>query len=323
MKTDHPFKIALDEFPEEILSTLLDRKVLKVEAEKPEIIRPSYAFNLDSLNKVTFEDGEERHAQVEFQGRGSRKAMALRMFNYLAATLYMKNVQDLPIDLIVVYVEKGTGADDTGIHTFGSPVIAQIKYKVLRLWQEDAQQWAQQENPAALSLIGQTHFRSKQEERQIVKATFHKLLEFPDREKRITLLLMLLQDKELSEEVTQMAQQYGLAMDTPFIKNLIQIGVNQGVERGLLQGRQEGRQKGEIEGRVQEREAMHELLQRNILETIATRFDETVNLKALLPQLEKLSVAQLVKALSQANITPDVAAFRGWLEQHNNQPPPT
>lgn len=253
MHTDHPFKIALDEFPEDVTSLLLGQPVLKAEPEKTDFLRSSYEYRLDAFLKVTLENQQQCYVHIEFQGKGTKIPMAIRMLNYLALICHHKAQQKLPIYLIVVYVEEGTGSHDTGMHDFGDPSVAQLQYKVIHLWKQDAKAWLETSNPAAFSLIGQTHFDDAQEAKALVSAAFRKLLTFPDREKRIHILLMLLRDKELSKEIEKMAQQYGLMMDTPYIQELISLGREQGI--------QQGRELAFLEARVQ---AMLELLRAHI-----------------------------------------------------------
>jgi hypothetical protein len=114
--TDNPLKQLVSAFPTDFASWLLNAPV--VDATPHNVELPADSLSIDQLYDVGLEDGRHVLLHLEFQGRGSREPMPLRMLAY-RARLMTRHQRD--IMSVVIYVGQGAGADDTGVYTVHGP----------------------------------------------------------------------------------------------------------------------------------------------------------------------------------------------------------
>jgi len=140
---------------------------------------------------------------------------------------YMTRIADAEPDLdlfsVVFYVGQGAGAADTGEYQVNGPdgtASIKWKYKVVHLWKMQAQDLLALQRPGLLPLIGQTQIDDPQ---TVIPQVVGQLNQIEDEELKQRLLsglLALVDDKEIATMVEKLIEQEGLLMDTPFLRRL-------------------------------------------------------------------------------------------------------
>jgi len=86
---------------------------------------PAATMAVDQVFQVILADGRALLLHLEFQGRRSHVPMPWRMLEYMPRLAYTYRSG---LESVVVYIGRGAGADDTGIHQVngleGTPVLA-------------------------------------------------------------------------------------------------------------------------------------------------------------------------------------------------------
>lgn len=302
-------KMAVRYYPEDFCSWVLGEKVIKASFQDKEFARDPKKYFLDSLLEVTTATGQERLVHIEFQSAGNPTPMVVRMLMYFAMLTEYYGTVTIPIDIIVIYIGKGVGKNDTGDHVLGMPQIGNFTYRVIHLWQYDAADILASDHPTLLSLIGQSNFSNPLRE---VTAAFEKITALEDektRENLMHVLMMLLPDKDLLERIMKMAQDY--AIDTPYmqmIREEKEAEFARGIQLGRNEGREEGLAKGLEEGRRQERELM-------TLEFLNQRFDlDSATITLLRGHFATLNMEKLVRVSSTLMMTKDEQEFKQLLK---------
>lgn len=342
MKTDSPLKLAVRYNPEDFCSWVLGEEVVEATFQDRELARDPKKYFLDSLLKVITAKGQERLVHIEFQGANSHIPMGVRMLMYFAMLAEYYGKLTIPIDIVVIYVGKGAGRNDTGDHTLGLPQLGTFSYRVIHLWQYEAADILASDHPTLLSLIGQSKFSDAQQE---VEAAFEKIVTLSDAETRENLthvLTMLLPEKKLVERIITMATEYGLLMDTPYMQMIRQekerlrqekerekeaefargmalgkdAGWQKGRQEGIAEGREEGHKEGISRGREEgQKEGSAAARRHDIIDILQTRFG--IGAQASQSVLERLSILSnpiLADTLRYAVTCKDMDSFTTWLD---------
>jgi len=268
-QTDTPLKLLLREFAPDFAAWLLDVSEAEVHRVQPlNIELPVGAVRSDTVFRVTLADGRVTLLHVEFQGRRSESPMPLRMLDYISRLAQRESGY---LCSAVLYVGDGAGANDEGTHEIdcpnGAPTLAWC-YRVIRLWQMQADDLLALGRPALLALIGQTRI---EEPERVLPQVMDTIGQTSDEEKRIRLLAALtslMRDEEVLEMAEQMirAIDRDLMLDTPFLRRIRERERAEGRTEGRTEGRIEGRAEGQIEGQIEE-------LTEAILEVLTARLD--------------------------------------------------
>jgi hypothetical protein len=252
----------------------------------------------DQVFLVRLADGRTVVLHIEFQGRTSHKPMHLRLLDYMARLT--DEYRDLDIYHVVIYVGHGAGRHDTGQHQATAPdgsVRLAWTYRVIRLWEMDAEQVLALGRPALLALVGQTRITQPEVVLPQVIDTF-KIV--PDREQQYRLFnafVDLMSDEELLTMVEKMLENEELLIDTPFLRRLRRER-EQGHEEGLMEG---------VRG--------------DILDILQIRLnppaEQTQQMTAALNQItDEASLRILLRAVVQAE---NLAAFQAVLDEQRQQ----
>lgn len=317
MKTDTPMKMAVRYYPEDFCSWVLGEKIIEASFQDKEFARNPKKYFLDSLLEVVTAKGQKRLVHIEFQSAGNPTPMAVRMLMYFAMLAEYYGTVALPIDIIVIYIGKGVGKNDTGDHALGVPQLGNFSYRVIHLWQYDAADILASDHPTLLSLIGQSKFSNPTQE---VTAAFKKIAALDDaktRENLTDVLMMLLPEGMLLERIIKMAQDY--AIDTPYMRMIRDMEImREEREAELSRARERSRDEGFEEGREEGRQEGSSFARRgDIIDILQARFGiNEEDSQAIARRLLDLSAPVLAQVLIQAATCPDKESFMQLLIGH-------
>jgi predicted transposase YdaD len=305
--TDSPLKEFVTMFITEIAAWLLQAEVRQVEARPEELRLPNDPVYSDLIFFVTLANGRTALLHIEFQGRRSHRPMRLRLLDYM--TRLILRYPDLEMLHVVIYVGKGAGRDDTGVHQVYRPdgaVSIQWNYQVVRLWEMEAEEVLAWNQPALLPLVGQMRIPDPTTLVPEVIRRIQAVAEEASRRRLFLALVSLTENEEVLAMIEQFIEEEGVLLDTPFLRKLRR----EGWEEGHQEGREEGREEGHREGREEERSRM-------VHRTVLLRFG------AVPPDLEAhlrgLSLDELDALFVAALTVPSLEAFRAHLPaQHGN-----
>ncbi len=307
-QTDTPFKLLVSEFALDFATWLLDVDDADVRHVQPlNIELPAGALRIDTVFRVTLADGRVTLLHVEFQSRRSERPMPLRMLDYLSR-LAQQGAGYLCS--AVLYVGDGAGANDEGSHQLECPdggLTLAWRYRVVRLWQMQAEELLGLGRPALLALIGQTRI---EEPERVLPQVITTIQQTPDEGERVRLfaaLTSLMRDEEVLEMTERLLEaiDHGLMMDTPFLRRIREEARVEGRTAGRAEGQTEGRVEGRVEGLIEA-----------ILEVLTTHPDISVQTyRQLEYQLSTITDPGRLRNLLQAAIrAADVADFERALE---------
>lgn len=296
-KTDNPLKQLITTFITDFAIWLLGPDVRQVVSRAGELPTDLDPIRSDQVFEVTRDDGRTAMLHLEFQGRRSHKPMHLRLLDYMTrmTTVY----RDVELYNIVIYVGRGAGRDDTGVHETrraDGGIALFWSYQVIHLWQMDAEELVALGRPAWLALVGQTRMQQPETVLPQVLAAFKTVTDAELQHKLLTTFLALIDDKEILTMVKQLIadDEDELLLDTPFLQE-------------LRAEREEGREEGVIT-----------TLRRNILDAVLIRFHppEAVA-EAVTATLATLTDEAVLHTLFVAAIqVGDMAAFQAVLATH-------
>jgi len=275
-QTDTPFKRLVNEFALDFAAWLLNVSDADVHHVQPlNIELPAGAVRTDTIFRVTLADGRVTLLHVEFQGRRSERPMPLRMLDYISRLTQQERGH---LCSAVIYVGDGAGADDKGTHQVDchdQGLTLAWRYRVIRLWQMQAEELLALDHPALLTLIGQTRIEEPERVLPQAIATIRQTSDEGERIRLLAALKSLMRDEEMLRMAEQLieAMDRGLMMDTPFLRRI----------------REEGRTEGQAEGEVRGRRA-------TILDILLTRFElshhAVQQFEVRIEQIESLTVLQ-------------------------------
>ena len=300
-QTDTHFKLLVSEFTLDFATWLLDVDEADVRhIQSLNIELPAGALRIDTVFRVTLADGRVTLLHVEFQSRRSERPMPLRMLDYLSRLAQQEAGY---LCSAVLYVGDGAGANDEGIHQLECPdggLTLAWRYRVVRLWQMQAEELLGLSRPALLALIGQTHI---EEPERVLPQVIATIQQTPDEEERVRLfaaLTSLMRDEEVLEMTERLVEaiDHGLMMDTPFLRRIREEARVEGRTVGWAEGQTEGRVEGRVEGLIEA-----------ILEVLTTHPDLSVQTyRQLEYQLSTITDPGRLRDLLQAAIRATVVA---------------
>lgn len=259
---------------------LLDAPVDLVEPLTVEL--PAEPIRADAVFRVQRQGGTTVVLHIEFQGRTSRPPMSWRMLDYMVR---LAQQYQLPIHSAVLYLDHGSGSQDTGRHEHlgadGSAVLAWT-YQVVHLWRMRAEDLLALGRRSLLPLVGLTKIERPAETMPQVMAAIHTEPDAARQQILLAQLFALLRD----EEVITMTQRLLSQEDLEELRRFPM----------LWRTYQEG-------GRQQARA--------DILEVLAARFDPPISEYYKVEQALALidDTARLSDLLRRALRVADLAAF--------------
>lgn len=271
--TDGLLKRLVSMFVVDFAAWLLGTPVRTAQALPSEL--PGTTAIADQVFQVTLADGRDILFHLEFQGRRSHLPMPWRMLDYMPRLAARHR---LAMENVVLYLGRGAGADDNGVHEVagldGSPVLA-WRYRVVRLWQMRAEDLLATGQVAPLILVGQTQITAPAETLAAVVTRMRQVAEGEQRVQLLAAMIALLPAEEMVKMVEHLLEEEDLLeeLNLPYLRRLrekalteghaqgVALGHAQGVAQGHAQGVTEGRAEGRAEGlRVGEAEILLRLL---------------------------------------------------------------
>ncbi len=233
--TDHELKKIFMERRHEFSEWMLEKELRDVTVEPTEQLPDEQATRPDLVFRVTTMDGRTIWLPIEFQGKTSKPPLPMRML-LTKTRLFRSHPKDL-ITGVVIYVGSRAGTNDTGMHHVygdnGEPTIT-WKYKVIRLWDMDAEQFLAQaqKHPFLLVLIGQTRIKDPS---KLVPQLIAQVKAIPDEKDQAEVLVyiqMLIHDRGILTMIQQHIETEGLFGDSPYLEQ-IRAAARQEVEEQL------------------------------------------------------------------------------------------
>ena len=235
-ETDNLLKRLVSMFVVDFASWLLGIPVRTAQALQSEL--PGTTAIADQVFQVTLADGRDILFHLEFQGRRSHLPMPWRMLDYMPRLAARHR---LAMENVVLYLGRGAGADDNGVHEVagldGSPVLA-WRYRVVRLWQMRAEDLLATGQVAPLVLVGQTQIAAPAETLAAVVARMRQVTERERRGHLLAAMVALLPAEEMVKMVEHVLEDEDLLeeLNLPYLRRLR--------DKALTEGRAEGRAEG-------------------------------------------------------------------------------
>jgi predicted transposase YdaD len=294
--TDSPLKQLLELSITDFAAWLLASEVR--EAYPLNVEFQTEAVRVDQLYHVTLDSGQATLLHIEFQGKSTHRPMKWRMLDYMARIAATE--RDLDLSSVVFYVGYGSGVRDSGSYQVNSPdgsVSLTWHYRVIRLWELEAETVLALGRPGLLPLIGQTRIN---EPERLFPQVIQQLQSTTDAEQQtrlLTTLLALVHDEEMANMVEKLIETEGVLLDTPFLRRIRQ------------ESREEGREEGQLSARRQ-----------SILDILVLRFNLAVPVyRAIEKVLSTVSdEAELEKLLAAAVTAQEVVEFQAALPKSNS-----
>ena len=212
---------------------------------------PGTTVAVDQVFQVTLANGRELLLHLEFQGRRSHEPMQWRMLEYMPRLAYTHR---LDLESVVMYSGRGAGADDTGIYQVngldGTPVLA-WRYRVIRLWQMQAEELMAARQVAPLALLGQTQIAQPEATLSAVVTRMRGVADDALRGHLLTAFLALLPDEEMISMVERLLDEDEWLLELPYLRRIRAESHAEGRREGEAEGRREGEAEGRREGEAE------------------------------------------------------------------------
>ena len=236
-ETDSLLKRLVSTFILDFASWLLDTAVQSARPLQSEL--PAVTVAVDQVFQVTLTDGRTLLVHIEFQGRRSHVPMPWRMLEYMPR---LASTYRLDMESVVLYIGRGAGADDTGLHEVhgldGTPVLA-WRYRVIRLWQMPAEALLMTPHVAPLALVGQMQLAQPEATLTAVVTRMRQVADIEQRRHLLTAFVALLPEEEMVRMVERLLEDDELLLELPYLQRIR--------EAGRAEGRETGRREGEAE----------------------------------------------------------------------------
>lgn len=152
-------------------------------------------------------------------------------------SLLKRLVSTFILDSVVMYIGRGAGADDTGIYQAngldGAPVLA-WRYRVIRLWQMQAEELMAVRQVAPLALLGQTQIARPEVILPEVVNRMRRVADVALRGHLLAALLALLPDEEMITMVDRLLEEDEWLLELPYQRRIRAEGRREGEAEVLL-----------------------------------------------------------------------------------------
>jgi len=229
--TDSPLKRLVTTFINDFAEWLLKSEVAFVTPQNIELHAHSDPIRADQIFTVSLADGRSVILHIEFQGRRTDVPMHLRELDSLSR-LALK-FRDLEIYSVVFYVGNGAGRHDTGSHQIKNPtagITLNWQYKVIRLWEMNAQELIDLCKPALLGLIGQTQITAPEVLLPKVVSMVKTVQDAEMQKRLLNETMLLINDEEILTMLENLIEADEVLEETPLMRRLR----TQGSEEGSL-----------------------------------------------------------------------------------------
>ena len=267
--TDHPLKVLVQRFGRDYAEWLLDTEVLSVEPINVELTTET--LRVDTLLRVVQANGAVILLHIEFQGRRSIPAMALRQLGYLAQLVITHGIET-KLRSVVFYTERHAGQNDAGLFQVEDGhgnITLEWRYAPILLWQMSGEELLKTGRPALLPLISLTRADDLPRVLPEVVAIVRHQADDELRTRLFNSLLALTSDEEVLKMIENLLANDEYEFESPYLRRWR--------EKGLAEGRAEARAEAHAQGQL-------EGLRQAVLTLTASRFDPPFS-KALI--LEK------------------------------------
>ena len=231
-ETDSLLKRLVNTFMLDFASWLLGTAVQRARPLQSEL--PGTTVAVDQVFQVTLANDRELLLHLEFQGRRSHEAMQWRMLEYMPR---LAHIHRLDLESVVMYVGRGAGADDTGIYQVNglddTPVLA-WRYRVIRLWQMQAEELMAARQVAPLALLGQTQIAQPEVILPAVVTRMRSVTDDALRGHLLTAFLALLPDEEMVSMVERLLEEDEWLLELPYLRRIRAEGRREGEAEVLL-----------------------------------------------------------------------------------------
>ena len=231
-ETDSLLKRLVSTFRLDFASWLLGTAVRTARPLQSEL--PGTTVAVDQVFQVTLANDRELLLHLEFQGRRSHEPMQWRMLEYIPR---LAHIHRLDLESVVMDVGRGAGADDTGIYQVngldGTPVLA-WRYRVIRLWQMQAEALMAARQVAPLALLGQTQMAQPEVILPVVVTRMRRVADVTLRGHLLTAFLALLPEEEMISMVERFLEEDEWLLELPYLRRIRAEGRRQGETEVLL-----------------------------------------------------------------------------------------
>ena len=202
---------------------------------------PGSTVAVDQVFQVALANNRELLLHFEFQGRRSHEPMQWRMLEYMPR---LARLHRLDLESVVLYIGRGAGVDDTGIYQVngfdGAPVLA-WRYRVIRLWQMQAEDLMAARQVAPLALLGQTQIAQPEVILPEVVNRMRRVADEALRSHLLAALVALLPEEEMVSMVERLLEEEDeWLLELPFQRRIRAEGHAEGRREGEAAGRREG-----------------------------------------------------------------------------------
>ena len=278
---DNLCKYLAEQYP-----TAFTQWLLKDSSPQVSILKTELSLEPIRADSVTFVQTQDRILHLEFQVEPQTEPpLPLRMLDYWMR-LHRKYACEIVQVLILLRrttIDVPTAFEtETTIH----------RYRVIKLWEEDPQQFFS--NPALLPFAVLAQTRNSEE---LLRAVAERVNQIePESERReLSTVVQLMAGLQYKEELIESIFREGMMRESVMYQKILREGEQQGLQQGLQQGRQEGR-----------REEACSLILRQLHRRLGHLPDEVVS------QIRDLSLEQLEtlgEALLDFQTLPDLQAW--------------
>ncbi|MEI2689828.1 MAG: hypothetical protein V9H69_08970 [Anaerolineae bacterium] len=196
--------------------------------------------------RVVQANGEVVLLHLEFQGRRSLPAMALRQLGYLSQLVILHGAA-VKLHSVVLYTERYAGQNDIGLHRIEDGqgrTTLEWRYSPLLLWQMSGKEILQTGRPALLPLVSLTR---SDELPAVLPEVMTLVRQQSDEELRSRLfngLLALTSDEEMLKMIESYLASEEYKFETPYLRRWREKGLTEGLTQGLAEGRVQGQLEG-------------------------------------------------------------------------------
>jgi hypothetical protein len=181
---------------------------------------PGSTVAVDQVFQVTLANNRALLLHFEFQGRRSHEPMQWRMLEYMPRLVRLYR---LDLESVVLYIGRGAGVDDTGLYQVngldGTPVLA-WRYRVIRLWQMQAEELMAARQVAPLALLGQTQIAQPEVILPVVVTRMRNVADVTLRGHLLTAFLALLPDEEMISMVERLLEEDEWLLELPYLRRI-------------------------------------------------------------------------------------------------------
>lgn len=325
--TDHPLKQLVTAFIFDFARWLLQMDIQEVTSRNIELHPPSDPIFSDQIFLVKLADGRTVILHIEFQGKQTHRPMRFRLLDYLSRIVL--TYPDAMVMSVVLYVGHGAGEKDSGEYRIlqpdGTPCV-EWRYKVVRLWDMDAETLLAMDSPSLLPLVGQMRIHQPAVVFPHVVERLHAVEDEEQRWRLLSAFVALIDDEEKLQMIENLMENNELLLDTPFLRRIREQTLQKAQEEFQLERErliEDGFKLGLKQGLGEKAKVLEQGIERGELRTRRNDIVELLQVRFNLPETEREQLAAQLETVQdeatlrtlfhQAALAADMAAFRAVL----------